>query len=400
MIASGSLEVWHAVRKRGHRREAHRPGDVRRRLPRHALPPRHAVALERARVPPEGGSDLERLRRLDHLRSPGRSLAPPAMGQRPRDELPGRDRQAAAGVLRPPHRRTGDRGRDDPAVEGHQRHHRNPVPAASVRRRDPAAASGSAALHRELHQLHDRRRFSVLEALRRRLSHRPDPGADTERRAGGDRLQRLSTVPVSRRAGHRSEPVQTGLRRRSLRQRRVPHAAVSHRRGVYDNLGLETLDKRCKTLLVSDAGAPFVVDPDPSKTWVKQTLRAFDIATNQARALRTRALIDDFRSGAHRGSYWGITTLVADYQVADALPVSPEATRYLSSMRTRLNPFTDAEQCRLINGGYALCDAAMRKYVIPGAGPAPRWPYPQFSLDRPIAPAETVAAAAGGYESP
>jgi hypothetical protein len=43
-------------------------------------------------------------------------------------------------------------------------------------------------------------------------------------------------------------------------------------------------------------------------------------------------------------------------------------------MRTRLNPFTDAEQCR--------------------------WPYPQFSLDRPIAPAETVAAAAGGYESP
>jgi NTE family protein len=151
---------------------------------------------------------------------------------------------------------------------------------------------------------------------------------------------------------------------------------------------------------VSDAGAPFVVDPDPSKTWVKQALRAFDIATNQARALRKRALIDDFRSAAHRGSYWGITTSVADYQLADALPVSGEATRYLSSMRTRLNPFSDAEQCRLINGGYALCDAAMREYVIPGAGPAPRWPYPQFSLDRPIAPAETVAAAAGGYESP
>jgi len=142
------------------------------------------------------------------------------------------------------------------------------------------------------------------------------------------------------------------------------------------------------------------IDPDPSKTWVKQALRAFDIATNQARALRKRALIDDFRSAAHRGSYWGITTSVADYQLADALPVSPEATRYLSSTRTRLNPFTDAEQCRLINGGYALCDAAMRKYVIAGAGPVPRWPYPQFSLDRPIAPAETVAAAAGGYESP
>jgi len=81
-------------------------------------------------------------------------------------------------------------------------------------------------------------------------------------------------------------------------------------------------------------------------------------------------LIDDFRSAAHRGSYWGITTSVADYQLADALAGVPEATSYLSSMRTRLNPFTDAEQCRLINGGYALCDAAMRTYVIPGAGPA------------------------------
>jgi NTE family protein len=170
--------------------------------------------------------------------------------------------------------------------------------------------------------------------------------------------------------------------------------------GVYDNLGLETLDKRCKTLLVSDAGGPFVRSTDPSKQWVKQTLRAFDVATGQARGLRKRELINDYTSGAHLGAYWGTTTLIANYQLTDALPITPESTAYLSSIRTRLNPFSEAEQCRLINGGYGLCDAAMRKHVIQGAAPAPRWPYPNFSLDKPIASAETAAAAEGGYEAP
>lgn len=169
--------------------------------------------------------------------------------------------------------------------------------------------------------------------------------------------------------------------------------------GVYDNLGLETLDKRCKTLLVSDAGAPFGVSADPSKEWVKQTLRAFDVATEQARALRKRLLVQDYQTGAHKGSYWGITTKITEYQLADALPVSDAATQYLSSIRTRLNPFSEAEQSRLINGGYALCDVAMRKYVL-GAAPstAPQWPYPIYALDRPISAEDIQAAAA--EESP
>jgi NTE family protein len=172
--------------------------------------------------------------------------------------------------------------------------------------------------------------------------------------------------------------------------------------GAYDNLGLETLDKRCKTLLVSDAGAPFGVSDDPSTNWVKQALRAFDVATNQARALRKRALINDFHSGAHGGGYWGITTRIDDYHLADALPISAAATEYLSSIRTRLNPFNEAEQCRLINGGYALCDAAMRKYVL-AAGttvPAPQWPYPVFALDQPISAEEVAFSSEGGYEAP
>jgi NTE family protein len=174
--------------------------------------------------------------------------------------------------------------------------------------------------------------------------------------------------------------------------------------GAYDNLGLETLEKRCKTLLVSDAGAPFALTSDPGTAWHTQTLRAFDIATAQARALRKRKLIADYQTTPRIrfGTYWGIMTEIAGYQLPDALPVSVEATRYLSSIRTRLNSFSGVEQCRLINGGYALCDAAMRKYVLAGApAKAPAWPYPQYPLDAPLTEAErTEAAGARPPEAP
>jgi NTE family protein len=171
--------------------------------------------------------------------------------------------------------------------------------------------------------------------------------------------------------------------------------------GAYDNLGLETLEKRCKSLVVSDGGAPFRPSADPGTAWHNQTLRAFDIATAQSRGLRKRRLIADYQAGVRRGSYWGIMTEIAAYGLSDALPVSAEATSYLAAIRTRLNPFSDLEQERLINGGYAVCDAAMRKHVLTGpVAKAPTWPYPKASLDQPVTQAELVAAVGAQPEAP
>jgi NTE family protein len=61
--------------------------------------------------------------------------------------------------------------------------------------------------------------------------------------------------------------------------------------GVYDNLGLGTVEKRCETVLVSDAGGPFDIDPQPSREWVQQSMRAFNVATAQSRGLRKRQLL-------------------------------------------------------------------------------------------------------------
>jgi len=151
--------------------------------------------------------------------------------------------------------------------------------------------------------------------------------------------------------------------------------------GVYDNLGLETVWKRLKTLLVSDAGTPFEYAGVQGRDWPRQGLRVITILSHQAWALRTKLLIQLYQAGERDGAYWGIGTPIARYQVPGALVVPPEVTERLAKVRTRLNPFTEAEQCCLINWGYAICDAALRKYTPPTSGVPPAWPYPAYALD-------------------
>ena len=155
--------------------------------------------------------------------------------------------------------------------------------------------------------------------------------------------------------------------------------------GVYDNLGLETVWNRCSTVLVSDAGAPFALGEEVHTDLVRQSMRALDVATDQSRALRKRALIDDFRRGERKGAYWGIETDIAKYGAPGALACRPERVRPLAAMRTRLNAFDEREQSELINWGYALTDAAIRAHALHLAdkdAPGPAWPVPAFRLDR------------------
>lgn len=155
--------------------------------------------------------------------------------------------------------------------------------------------------------------------------------------------------------------------------------------GIYDNLGLERAWDY-ETVLVSDAGAPFGVLED--SLWLrfgqlKRTLRVLDILTEQTRALRKRMLLPD--SGApRRTAYWGIGSRIQSYELeahghAASLAKDSKVTADLASMRTRLNRFSEEEQCRLINWGYALADAAVRRWVEE-AQPSARWPYENYAL--------------------
>ena len=92
--------------------------------------------------------------------------------------------------------------------------------------------------------------------------------------------------------------------------------------------------------------------------------------------MRKRQVIAAYEQGEREGTYWGVRTNILDYQVDKPLPCPIDKTMVLARIPTRLKALSDSDQMRLINWGYAVCDAAMRKHVDP-ALPAPAdFPYP------------------------
>ena len=150
--------------------------------------------------------------------------------------------------------------------------------------------------------------------------------------------------------------------------------------GVYDNLGLETAYKRYDTILTSDAGGKLAAEERPKSDWARHAYRVLSVIDDQVRSLRKRQLIAAYVTGDRKGAYWGIRTDVADYGLrdaglADALPCPVERTRALAETPTRLKRVPDALQERLINWGYAVCDAALRRHVDSTLDPPAGFPY-------------------------
>lgn len=146
--------------------------------------------------------------------------------------------------------------------------------------------------------------------------------------------------------------------------------------GVYDNLGLETAWKRYDTVLVSDGGGKTQPQEEPKNDWARHAYRVLDLIDNQVRSLRKRQLIDSYLSGTRKGAYWGIRTDIKDYRLPDALNCPFERTTALAGTPTRLKRMDDTLQERLINWGYAVCDAALRKHVDPALKKPDGFPYP------------------------
>ncbi len=146
--------------------------------------------------------------------------------------------------------------------------------------------------------------------------------------------------------------------------------------GVYDNLGLETAWKRYQTILVSNGGGKMQPEPDPKGDWARHALRINDVIDNQVRSLRVRQLIRSYEHHERAGTYWGIRVDLADYGVPGALPCPVEKTTLLAQLKTRLKRLDAVIQERLVNWGYATCDAAMRKWVDPTLPKPGGFPYP------------------------
>jgi NTE family protein len=145
--------------------------------------------------------------------------------------------------------------------------------------------------------------------------------------------------------------------------------------GVYDNLGIETAWKRYRTVLLSDGGGGLEAEPEPKSDWPRHAYRILNLIDNQVRALRKRQVIGAYRSGERLGAYWGIRTHIADFDLADAFECPPDRTSLLASTPTRLKHLDDTVQERLINWGFAVTDAGLRRHVSPGLAKPAQLPY-------------------------
>ena len=133
--------------------------------------------------------------------------------------------------------------------------------------------------------------------------------------------------------------------------------------GVYDNLGLETAWKNYETILVSDGSGVADDEPEPKRDWLQHIYRVLNLLDDQVVSLRKRQVIASYQMGLRKGAYWGIRTDIENYQLPDALQCPHDRTLLLANTPTRLTKLDDDLQQRLINWGFAVCDAAVRKHL-------------------------------------
>ncbi len=150
--------------------------------------------------------------------------------------------------------------------------------------------------------------------------------------------------------------------------------------GVYDNLGLETAWKRYGTILVSDAGGKTLPEEEPKEDWARHAYRVLNLIDNQVRSLRKRQLIQSYIAGDREGVYWGIRTDIANYRLDDALDCPHAKTLRIAETPTRLKRLSKKHRARIINWGYAVCDAGLRRHVNPEIPPPAGFPYPDYGV--------------------
>jgi len=167
--------------------------------------------------------------------------------------------------------------------------------------------------------------------------------------------------------------------------------------GVYDNHGIEPIEKRYLTNFVSDGGAPFGRSAELHTDWISQLRRILDVEDNQVRALRRRDLIARFIAGnkvgdetklaggyARMGAYWGIDTDPRKVDPPNALACDPDLVHGLASVGTRLSDLGDNLSKQIINWGYAVCDRSVRaNYTGPLNSPPPQLPFPEAKITQP-----------------
>ena len=144
--------------------------------------------------------------------------------------------------------------------------------------------------------------------------------------------------------------------------------------GIYDNLGLETVWMRCRTVLVSNAGDPFAEEAKPATDWLGQIRRVISVMHRQCENHRMRWLIDMAQRKKRTVAAWSLRGRAGDFPAPSPLALNEAEAKEVGKTGVRLWPPSDRERMLLIRHGYSTADAAVRAYWQPTAPPPTAWP--------------------------
>lgn len=137
--------------------------------------------------------------------------------------------------------------------------------------------------------------------------------------------------------------------------------------GVYDNLGLERVWKRCRTVLVSNAGKTVPEIGKPTGRWIGQAYRTLNIVLQQAEHSRRRILFGMGNLGQRSVVYWSIDTPNSYYGPAAVNDLGDDANCRAASIATRLTRLPAEQITLLMRAGYENCRAALHARGHDGA---------------------------------
>ena len=147
-------------------------------------------------------------------------------------------------------------------------------------------------------------------------------------------------------------------------------AAVLTDGGVYDNLGLERVWRRCRTVLVSNAGRSTPELGAPTGRWIGQIFRTLNLIQQQAENSRKRILFGMHRLKQRKVAFWSIDCSIDAYGLPDPIALTSEQMSVAANMRTRLNRFSHSEITLLLQAGYASADASLRSHGLASNSPS------------------------------
>ena len=137
---------------------------------------------------------------------------------------------------------------------------------------------------------------------------------------------------------------------------------------VCDSLALTAAWRRHRTLFVSDGGgelggAELLPDVEACSNWFPAAKRVLDSVSAGHRNLCREQLDEAFRLPRNNGAKWrdGAYWSVHEMQDVGIGESGTTETAELAAAEVRLDTLPDTDQERLINVGYAACDAAMHR---------------------------------------